>query len=154
MEASQRMVKTGRKVIGAASGTRSRETHAHLTRDGIQNCGLDTEEGYGGGTGLGLDSAREGRNDDAACLRLPVRSHESQHCGKLNARHFTDQNVSTMAHCRLPTCSLYQFHASGLMGSPTLPRTRNVERSCPVTWCSPSLLRSLDSERVSIFAFD
>ena len=53
------------------------------------------------------------------------------------------QNVSTMAHWRLPTCSLYQFHASGLMGSPTLPITRREDKSNCLTWSSPKRRRSL-----------
>jgi hypothetical protein len=40
----------------------------------------------------------------------------------------THQNVSTIAHCFLPTCSLYQFHASGLIGSPTLPSTLKLPK--------------------------
>jgi hypothetical protein len=39
------------------------------------------------------------------------------------------QKVSTMAHCFLPTWSLYQCQASGLIGSPTVPNTRRVLRS-------------------------
>ena len=44
-------------------------------------------------------------------------------------REFTYQNVSTIAHWNFPTCSLYQFQASGLIGSPTEPRTRRLLRS-------------------------
>lgn len=33
------------------------------------------------------------------------------------------QKVSTIAHFPLPTTLWYQSHASGLMGSPTVPRT-------------------------------
>ena len=38
------------------------------------------------------------------------------------------QNVSTMAHFSLPTTRWYHNHASGLMGSPTVPSTFNVSR--------------------------
>src|SRR5258706_8094592 len=41
------------------------------------------------------------------------------------------QYVSTTAHSFLPTCSLYHSQASGLIGSPTEPRIRREERSCP-----------------------
>ena len=39
------------------------------------------------------------------------------------------QYVSTTEHLPLPTFSSYHFHASGLMGSPTDPRTLSDERS-------------------------
>lgn len=39
------------------------------------------------------------------------------------------QKVSTMAHWRRPTFSLYQSQASGLIGSPTLPMTLNELKS-------------------------
>lgn len=39
------------------------------------------------------------------------------------------QNVSTTGHLPWPTASWYQCHASGLMGSPTDPRTFRLERS-------------------------
>merc|ERR1719195_2361890 len=38
------------------------------------------------------------------------------------------QKVSTMEHFLSPTTSKYQRQASGLMGSPTNPRTRREER--------------------------
>src|SRR5207253_1725033 len=38
-------------------------------------------------------------------------------------------HVSTTGQRPPPTCSQYQTHASGLMGSPTLPRSFNEERS-------------------------
>ena len=41
----------------------------------------------------------------------------------------TDQKVSTMAACFFPILSLYQYQASGLMGSPTEPRTRMEDKS-------------------------
>ena len=49
----------------------------------------------------------------------------------------THQKVSTMTRCILPTSSLYQFHASGPMGSPTLPRTCRPLRSWFSTWRTP-----------------
>lgn len=39
------------------------------------------------------------------------------------------QNVSTTGHLPWPTASWYQCHASGLIGSPTVPRILRVERS-------------------------
>ena len=39
------------------------------------------------------------------------------------------QNVSTTTQFFLPTSSKYHRHASGLIGSPTVPRTRSDERS-------------------------
>src|SRR6478752_4990410 len=38
--------------------------------------------------------------------------------------------VSTMGQRPLPMISLYQIHASGLMGSPTEPSTRSDDMSC------------------------
>jgi hypothetical protein len=38
-------------------------------------------------------------------------------------------HVSTIGAFPPPTCSWYQSQASGLIGSPTLPRTRSDERS-------------------------
>src|SRR4051794_1655003 len=38
-------------------------------------------------------------------------------------------HVSTTGQRRPPMCSRYQIHASGLMGSPTEPSTRRVDRS-------------------------
>ena len=46
-------------------------------------------------------------------------------------------HVSTMVQRFSPTTSKYHFHASGLMGSPTVPSTRSVERSCFFTGSSP-----------------
>ena len=45
--------------------------------------------------------------------------------------------VSTIGHLPLPTTSSYQFHASGLIGSPTEPRMRRDERSCFSTHSLP-----------------
>src|SRR5260370_27129313 len=39
-------------------------------------------------------------------------------------------HVSTTGVLLPPMCSRYQTHASGLIGSPTLPRTRSELRSC------------------------
>lgn len=40
-------------------------------------------------------------------------------------------------HLRSPTTSNSHCHARGLMGSPTLPRTRSDDRSCFVTHLVP-----------------
>ena len=45
--------------------------------------------------------------------------------------------VSTIGQVPPPTTSLYQFHASGLIGSPTVPRTLSVLRSCLRTSSGP-----------------
>ena len=39
-------------------------------------------------------------------------------------------HVSTTGQRSPPMCCQYQTHASGLMGSPTLPSSRSDERSC------------------------
>src|SRR6478752_1900022 len=39
--------------------------------------------------------------------------------------------VSTIGHFFLPMCSSYQCHASSLIGSPTVPKIFNDERSFP-----------------------
>src|SRR5699024_10887136 len=41
--------------------------------------------------------------------------------------------VSTIGQFPLPILSLYQYQASSLMGSPTLPKTFREERSCFLT---------------------
>ena len=39
-------------------------------------------------------------------------------------------HVSTIGQFPRPMCSWYHIHASGLIGSPTDPSTRSVDRSC------------------------
>ena len=39
-------------------------------------------------------------------------------------------HVSTTGHLPPPMCCQYQTHASGLMGSPTVPSSRSDARSC------------------------
>ena len=39
-------------------------------------------------------------------------------------------HVSTMGQRPRPMCSLYQIHASGLMGSPTVPIRRKLRSEC------------------------
>ena len=41
----------------------------------------------------------------------------------------TDQKVSTTEHSPLPTWVLYHVQASGLMGSPTLPKILKLDKS-------------------------
>src|SRR5574341_1212119 len=48
--------------------------------------------------------------------------------------------VSTIGSFSLPTFLWYHIHASGLMGSPTLPSTRRDDRLCFVTQLSPSFM--------------
>lgn len=46
-----------------------------LSGDGIQDRRLNSEEGYSGGSRLGLNRTREGRYHDGARLRLPESIH-------------------------------------------------------------------------------
>src|SRR4051794_30826909 len=46
-------------------------------------------------------------------------------------------HVSTIGQRPPPITSWYHIHASGLIGSPTLPRRRSDDRSCPFGWWSP-----------------
>src|SRR5205085_11518332 len=49
-------------------------------------------------------------------------------------------HVSTTGVRSLPMCSRYQTHASGLIGSPTVPRSRNDERSCFCAYSGPHFM--------------
>ena len=50
-------------------------------------------------------------------------------------------HVSTIGQ-RLPPITLwYQIHASGLIGSPTLPSSRRLERSCAFGCSSPRRMK-------------
>ena len=48
--------------------------------------------------------------------------------------------VSTIGQRLRPTCSRYHIHASGLMGSPTDPRRRRLDRSCDAGRSSPHFM--------------
>ena len=50
--------------------------------------------------------------------------------------------VSTMGVVPPPMCSRYQLQASGLMGSPTEPSKRSVERSCLAGRASPCFMKA------------
>ena len=50
--------------------------------------------------------------------------------------------VSTIGARPLPTTSLYQFHASGLIGSPTVPSTLIEDKSCLSTKVLPCPIRA------------
>src|SRR5512144_1212881 len=50
-------------------------------------------------------------------------------------------HVSTMGQRLPPMTSRYHIHASGLIGSPTLPSRRNDERSCLRGHSSPHLMK-------------
>ena len=52
-------------------------------------------------------------------------------------------HVSTIGHLDLPMFSLYQFQASSLIGSPTVPKILKDERSLPLTKSTPCLARAL-----------
>ncbi len=51
--------------------------------------------------------------------------------------------VSMMGQRSFPITRWYQRQASGLIGSPTLPRSRNDERSCRFGHASPKRIRPL-----------
>src|ERR1043166_6201254 len=51
-------------------------------------------------------------------------------------------HVSTIRHRSLPMTSRYHIHASGLIGSPTVPSRRRLERSCFIGQCSPHLMNA------------
>src|SRR5262245_46784489 len=51
--------------------------------------------------------------------------------------------VSTIGQRPLPITSRYHIQASGLIGSPTLPSKRRLERSCFNGQCSPHLMNAL-----------
>ena len=50
--------------------------------------------------------------------------------------------VSTMGQRPPPTTLWYQVQASGLMGSPTLPKRRSDDRSCFFTHSSPHFMKA------------
>src|SRR6266480_3144609 len=50
--------------------------------------------------------------------------------------------VSTIGQRPLPIISRYHIHASGLIGSPTVPSSRKLERSCLRGQCSPHLMKA------------
>jgi hypothetical protein len=51
-------------------------------------------------------------------------------------------HVSTMGQRSPPMTRWYHIHASGLIGSPTLPRSRSDERSCFRGHASPHLMKA------------
>src|SRR5438874_4414571 len=53
-------------------------------------------------------------------------------------------HVSTTGQRPPPMFRSYQIHASGLIGSPTLPRRRNEERSCAFGSDSPHFMNAHD----------
>src|SRR5919204_4255160 len=55
-------------------------------------------------------------------------------------------HVSTIGHRPLPTVSWYHIHASGLIGSPTVPRIRRLERLYFLGISPPALMR----ERIAV----
>src|ERR1700759_2872895 len=52
-------------------------------------------------------------------------------------------HLSTIGHFFLPICSSYQCHASSLIGSPTVPKTFNDERSLFLYGVSPKPIKLL-----------
>src|SRR5438270_13210636 len=51
-------------------------------------------------------------------------------------------HVSTIGQRSLPIIFRYHIHASGLIGSPTVPSRRRLERSCFSGHCSPHLIKA------------
>src|SRR5262249_35053731 len=51
-------------------------------------------------------------------------------------------NECAIGHRSLPIISRYHIHASGLIGSPTVPSSRRLERSCLSGQCSPHLMKA------------
>src|SRR4051812_24067115 len=47
-------------------------------------------------------------------------------------------HVSTIGHCFFPTCSSYQYHASSLIGSPTVPSVFKELRFLPSKGFNPN----------------
>jgi hypothetical protein len=80
-----------------------------LARSWVEHHGLHAEEGHVAEPGLSRVAPGSG------VIRWPPVSVCHQ--------------VSTMGQRPLPTTSLYQFQASGLIGSPTEPRSFRLERS-------------------------
>src|SRR5262245_3822686 len=52
-------------------------------------------------------------------------------------------HVSTIGQRSRPICLRYQIHASGLIGSPTVPSRRKLVRSCLAGHVSPHLINAL-----------
>src|SRR5687768_16766369 len=52
-------------------------------------------------------------------------------------------HVSTIGQRPLPITSRYHIHASGFIGSPTVPSNRRLDRSCFRGQCSPHLMNAL-----------
>src|SRR6201986_4252039 len=50
--------------------------------------------------------------------------------------------VSTTGQRLPPMSSEYQIHASGVIGSPTLPSRPSDDRSCFLTWSSPHFINA------------
>src|SRR5437660_7236354 len=48
--------------------------------------------------------------------------------------------VSTIGQRSRPITSRYHIHASGLIGSPTVPNSRKLSRRCFLGHCSPHLM--------------
>src|SRR6266850_6053132 len=51
-------------------------------------------------------------------------------------------HVSTIGQAPRPMILWYHIHASGLIGSPTVPSKRRLERSCFSGHCSPHLMKA------------
>ena len=49
--------------------------------------------------------------------------------------------VSTTGGVSPPMLVRYQIQASGLIGSPTEPSTRRLDRSCAAGYCSPHFMK-------------
>src|ERR1041385_2099207 len=63
-------------------------------------------------------------------------------------------HVSTIGQRRRPIFLWYHIHASGLIGSPTVPRRRSDERSCFATHCSPQRIKARVFRGPHLICFD
>ena len=62
------------------------------------------------------------------------------------------QNVSTIGQCSPPIFLWYHIHASGLIGSPTVPSRRKDDKSYFDGWIFASASAALINERIAVGA--
>ena len=88
----------------------------------VDNFGEDAKEGQGGGAGFGWVAPGRG-----AIMMPPVS---------------VCHQVSTMGQRFWPMTLRYHIHASGLMGSPTVPRSLREWSRCFLGHCSPHFMKA------------
>ena len=77
------------------------------------------------------------RETCAAWKRFYTSFWQELYCSRVFDEGHTCHQVSTMGHLLLPMTLKNQFHAAGLIGSPTVPRILRLDRSCFLTQESP-----------------